>query len=380
MFYQAISFFFSLLFLAIASYTDLKKRTVSNKITYSMIALGMVISLAFSVIQNNYSIIYYSIFATAATFILGYILWKIGVWAGGDVKLFTGVAALNPFNPNILLTLGIVAIPLFKSSAHPIFPLTLFIFSIFSMMPVAMIMAAKELIKQKTLPQKVVNALKENIPKSIEWGIMLGGISYLVGLLNLNPITEAIAGIIAIMVFATLEKKLGILAVIIAFMPSLINNPSLAIAIAVFASLSMLLLFFLLKGYSITKKALSEKRKISSLEEGEIVAETIAEEDGKIRRIHPLSVGIFLGLAIKGKQKQLMELIRPKGRIIASHRQAAGLDEEQLEELKELAKARKIENEIMVKKSVPFVPAVLFAYIILNIVGDLLWNIIIPAL
>ncbi len=42
---------------------------------------------------------------TGLIFVLGYIFWKMGAWAGGDVKLFTGLAALIPF----------YAIPLYPS-------------------------------------------------------------------------------------------------------------------------------------------------------------------------------------------------------------------------------------------------------------------------
>lgn len=41
---------------------------------------------------------------TAAIFIFGYIFWKFGAWAGGDVKLFTALAALYHFLQHFSVT------------------------------------------------------------------------------------------------------------------------------------------------------------------------------------------------------------------------------------------------------------------------------------
>jgi len=65
--------------------------------------------------------------------------------------------------------------------------------------------------------------------------------------------------------------------------------------------------------------------------------------------------------------------MQPKGKEIISSKSAAGLEEKQIAKLKELAKKGKIPDRLLVKESAPFVPAVLIAYIVLNIVGDVIW-------
>ena len=66
--------------------------------------------------------------------------------------------------------------------------------------------------------------------------------------------------------------------------------------------------------------------------------------------------------------------MRIRGKIIASARNAGGVSEKEIVELKKLVKQGKLKNEICIKMSVPFVPAVLIAFIVLSIAGDILWN------
>ena len=68
-----------------------------------------------------------------------------------------------------------------------------------------------------------------------------------------------------------------------------------------------------------------------------------------------------------------MQLLQPKGEVIVSSHSAAGLTKSEIKELKELAGKKKIPKNLLVKESAPFVPAVLIAYIALNIVGDVIW-------
>ncbi|MBU2100708.1 prepilin peptidase, partial [Candidatus Micrarchaeota archaeon] len=79
-------FFISLLLLLIGSYTDFKERIVSNKLTYGAISLGLLIHAIESFYSNDYFILGIAVAVTIATFIASYGLWKLGVWAGGDVK------------------------------------------------------------------------------------------------------------------------------------------------------------------------------------------------------------------------------------------------------------------------------------------------------
>ena len=71
-----------------AAYTDIKQRIVSDKISYGLVFFGVVFHGIESFAINNYFPLAASIGVSAATFVFGLVLWKIGLWAGGDVKLF----------------------------------------------------------------------------------------------------------------------------------------------------------------------------------------------------------------------------------------------------------------------------------------------------
>jgi Flp pilus assembly protein protease CpaA len=85
-----------------ATITDMKTGYIFDYITYPMVALGIIISLI--------QMWYFNLISGAIVFILLFIIYKFGGIGGGDVKLFTGIALLNPFNEiNFLITLIIVA-------------------------------------------------------------------------------------------------------------------------------------------------------------------------------------------------------------------------------------------------------------------------------
>lgn len=71
-----------------AAYTDAKTGLIPDKITYPMIALGIILN----VIQGEWLFTG----AGALVFAAGYIIYYMGKIGGGDVKLFTGITLLLP--------------------------------------------------------------------------------------------------------------------------------------------------------------------------------------------------------------------------------------------------------------------------------------------
>ena len=72
----------------------------------------------------------------------------------------------------------------------------------------------------------------------------------------------------------------------------------------------------------------------------------------------------------------LKEYMNPKGKEVISSRKARGVTDEEIAELKKYVNEGLLENKMRIKMSAPFVPAIIIAYLVLNIVGDLLWNLI----
>ncbi len=74
---------------AVSAYTDAKTGLILDKVTYPMIALGIISNLL--EFDLNLFVVPVVVFA------IGYVLYWLGKIGGGDVKLFTGIALLLPY-------------------------------------------------------------------------------------------------------------------------------------------------------------------------------------------------------------------------------------------------------------------------------------------
>ncbi len=80
----------------IASYTDIKKHEVSEKLVYSMIVIGIFLHLFESISTQDYSLFTHALTVAFICFAFSFFLYKIGVWASGDVFMFTALGATIP--------------------------------------------------------------------------------------------------------------------------------------------------------------------------------------------------------------------------------------------------------------------------------------------
>ncbi|MDD5148695.1 MAG: A24 family peptidase C-terminal domain-containing protein, partial [Candidatus ainarchaeum sp.] len=134
--------------------------------------------------------------------------------------------------------------------------------------------------------------------------------------------------------------------------------------------------WLLFKLYFLSKKLLRKKISLENLEEGMIPAETLLEKNGKIEKAREFEIKKIINHLIHNNMEELLQAMKPEGRIVVSSARAAGLEIEDIKKLRELAEEKKIGNTLEIRESVPFVPAILIGYVILNIVGDLIWNIL----
>ncbi len=319
--FSLLSFSFSLIVLIAASYTDLKKRIVSNKLTFGSIALGLLLHAAWAFAEGNPWIFGIAVFTAGYAFVFAYILYKIGLWAGGDVKLLTGIAALAPLNPFIAGKLGLYSpqlMQLFEPISLPVFPISLFVFTLFSMLPVTIFITMKRARSDK----KAFNSMARDL-----------------------------VVVIALLVVSVLFSSSGF-------------------ASMAFVLFSAALLYFVMKLMAASKVFLRKKVKITELEEGMISAETISVQKGVVKRELAQGMKSFINYI---KHYNLAESDK---RIIADNLKARGLTDEEISELQKLVKQGKLKNFVYVKESAPMVPAFLVAFIILNLIGDLLWNLV----
>lgn len=368
--FALLYFSFSLIALVIASYTDIRQRIVSDKITLGLIVFGLALHGIESWTIGNYSPLVLSAAVCAAAFIGGFVLWKLGVWAGGDVKIFTGIGAMNPINPNAIG--AITGIALFNATALPVFPLSLFIFSVFAMMPYGILLSIAALKKKKEKRKAIINSIKGGALRLAELSVATIGFTELLSKMNLNLLLV----LPALVILGIVPKSIRILAIV------LVAFFAVAQQQLVFVFDSVALFAVLFAAFAIIKLALesrgllNSRKKITELKDGDIVGETITEHKGKIGRYSGIKIGKVINYLKANNLEAVKKQFAPEGKIVCSHRSAGGVTEQEIKELGKLVAKGLLEDSIEIKQSAAFVPAILIAFILLNIIGDLLWNII----
>ena len=89
-----VTLIIAFLALLAAAITDIRKREVPDWLSYSLIAVAIVIALSKSVISDNYVFILGSVLGLAVFFILANLFYYGRLFAGGDAKLLIGMGAL----------------------------------------------------------------------------------------------------------------------------------------------------------------------------------------------------------------------------------------------------------------------------------------------
>ena len=91
----------TLLFTIVAAIYDVKRNFIPDRLNYSLVVFGLISNLILTIISGNIKFMLASIISMVITFIVALLLWQLNLWAGGDVKLFTGIATVIPIGINI---------------------------------------------------------------------------------------------------------------------------------------------------------------------------------------------------------------------------------------------------------------------------------------
>ena len=91
----------TILFSIMAAIYDVRDNIVPDVLTYSLLFFGLFSNIVLSLISNNLKFILASIISMVITNAITYMLWKLNMWGGGDVKLFTAIATVIPSGLNI---------------------------------------------------------------------------------------------------------------------------------------------------------------------------------------------------------------------------------------------------------------------------------------
>lgn len=107
------------LFYSVASISDLKKREVSDFVSYGLIVTAIVTNIFLSIFSKDSSFIINSLFGLSVFYFIGQLLFFCQVWGGADSKILIGTAGLfglsfpliQSFVIQMFINLGILGIP-----------------------------------------------------------------------------------------------------------------------------------------------------------------------------------------------------------------------------------------------------------------------------
>ncbi len=343
----------------IASITDMRSGIIPNRLTFTLIAVGIFGYLAYGILTGNLSLFLASLKSLTVMFIAGYLFWMLGAWSAGDAKEFLFIAALIPAYPAFLYGMFNPTI-----SYYP-FVITVFINTFLSIFPF-IFLSSLYVAMGKGLFFRFIEPIK-NLKKYIETSFVLVaaiGFSEFFGM--------RILALLALLLLYRIPGKyraplsaLAILAYVFALSEFWYSRALFISTYFVIMLLFIVTINLLLTSISIIRKeALTEEAKITDLKEGTIIAEGIYIRDGEVSRDNRGMIEKIKDAAKTGSYQTLFQ-----GKGIAGTG-AAGVTEEEIELLKEYVKNGKLEDQVNVKKSMPFAPVILAGLIISLVVGD----------
>lgn len=372
-----ISILIALVACIYASYSDLKEGVIRNKLTFPLIAIGIILNAIYIfTTTSNLWLFIEVVVVTAVIFILGYVFWKIGAWAGGDVKLFTGLAALIPF----------YAIPLYPSivsyqilgqqfpleATYP-FPFTLIINSILSILPFLLIFVFYVALKHKPhLIGELLSPIKKYKKNFVLTLVITSAVTLTYTLtkeLNIQIILLSLILIYLLsLIISKIPNKVKAVLLSVVTVYALITNFQVTVSGIILIFISVIVMEILKKLLtSVSREALQDNYTIAELKEGMIPAYNIYEKDNEVY----VDNQSFITRIKKAFKTGDVSLINPpKGKLLISS-MAAGLSEDDIKLIKELKTNNKISDQFRIKKGVPFAPSILIGLIISLFIGDL---------
>jgi preflagellin peptidase FlaK len=272
-------------------------------------------------------------------FAFAYIAWRLGAWAGGDVKLFTGIAALVP--------MPYAGAPAFYS-ALPLFPFLVLVNSVIIAFPFLMVYVFWKTLAEKRLHAHAVRMLRNTAGKAAFLALASFGSYGIVSWLHVS----ALAALIPLIGLAFVPHRLvaSLALSIIAF--ALTGDASALLPLA--AGSLAVTAFFEAVTYG-TRHALRKSVPIA-LAEGQIAAVTMYADHGKVREYSPSLMQILSsGFSL------------PQHTLVSSYN-AAGVTHEEV-----VALRKHNVKTLEIKESVPMVPILLLGLAASVVGGDLVW-------
>ena len=354
-----------------ASYTDITKGIIPNRLTFPLIGVGMILNGIYAILIGDLWYLILGLIITGVIFGLGYIFWKMGAWAGGDVKLFTALAALLPFYPAVV-SYQVFSHTFPMEAAYP-FPFTVIINSILSMLPFLLIYVL--FVAMRTKPHllgELLSPIKEWQKNLVTTLLITSAVTISVLVVQVINYPNLILYLILIYLIVFLISKLpkyvkaGLIAVAVFysfytyFQVTLMGIITLLLTLIAIGMVRKLLT-------SVSREALQDDYPVEGLEEGMILAYKLYQTNDEVEWDEK---GFFTKIKETFAKKDLTLISRPPGKLVISSL-AAGLTKDDIKLLKKLRKEGKIKEEVRIKRGVPFAPSILIGLLLSLFIGDL---------
>lgn len=354
-----------------ASYTDMTRGIIPNKLTFPLIGMGIVLNGVYAFLIGNPWYFMAGLIITGIIFALGYLFWKLGAWAGGDVKLFTALAALIPFYP-ALISYSVFNVQFPLEASYP-FTLTIIINSILSILPFLLIYVLFVSVKSKPhLLGKLiapVKSWKKNIVLTL---VITSSVTLTIFITQQIQYQMILLSLILIYLLSLLISKLPnqVKAVLISLVTvfALFYNFKITITSMALLFVSIMVIEIIKQLLTtVSREALQDDYSTKDLREGMILAHHLYQKN---EVVYWDEKSFFQRISEAFKKKD-MTLINPyKGKVVVSSL-AAGLSEGDIELIKNLQNEGKIKDQVRVKRGVPFAPSIFIGLIISLFIGDL---------
>lgn len=356
-----ISIIIAILSCIIATYTDIKKEIIPDALTVSIGIIGILFTSVYYYLINQFNILYY--FSILFIFLLTYALWYFGVWAGGDVKLFTALSTLV-IPENMLLIpkyqINNLVLPVFSYKFF--IPVLLIIFnSILVILPLIIVIISFIVIKKKPYLKKQLKKELFNYKKTFK---ALNSLLIAYIITKNIPLQDIILKIFTISIISIItmyilnkNEKIIIPLTIIVFSYELLTN-DLLILIYDYIIIRFTIIITNLFKSNIIHEALTDGYSILNLKEGMIPAYDLCENKGKFYLDKSNSI------------TKVKTTLNKKVSNVVISKKACGLTNDDIKKLKKLYINGKINDEYSIKRGLPFAPFILLGLILTLCFGD----------
>jgi len=297
----------------VASFQDLRSRTVSPYVSWGLVVIGLAMHASLSAATADAMPFIMSAAFAIGCFFFAYILYCIGAWAGGDVKLFTALGALLP-----------------SFNGLDFFPFAVLAASLIAVLPFAALYLLYYIVKDPRIRRSV----RDDVPKWFRKGLLSP--FYIIAAVEVTLFMDVsiLASIPLVYIFYRLRRYFVTAVAFFATYAFLANTWAITQYFAFLLAMSFVTFLGVASFRAAKKHVLRVTKRVSELREGDIPAQDAYLVDGRVQL----------------RELKMLDFRERRGLLIDS-RKAAGLSEKEIKQLKKLGV-----TSLVIRKSLPFVP------------------------